>query len=151
MDLHDHSALKSVWYNFKKRFPEENSFLLQRQIGSGIELLLGITYDPTFQHLVSVALGGIHTEIFKDAVFRACPISQREALEMIEELKGRKLLEGFRNSPVVDKGILAAIISKLSTLPDQKQEIRALDLNPVICFSGKLLYSCFRGRCWSFV
>ncbi len=107
------------------------SLVIQEQ-KKGVEIIVGLHNDKTFGQVVMVGIGGVYTELLKDVSFRICPVDRKEALSMIEELKMKKLLEGYRNLPKVDKKVLASLISKVSKL----KKIKEMDLNPVI-FNGK--------------
>ncbi len=107
------------------------SLVIQEQ-KKGVEIIVGIHNDKTFGQVIMAGIGGIYTEILKDVSFRVCPINTKEALSMLEELKMKKLLEGYRNLPRVDKKTLASFISKVSKL----KEVKEMDINPVI-FDGK--------------
>jgi len=97
----------------------------------GIEIIVGVIKDETFGHAIMFGLGGIFTEVFKDVTFRVIPIERVDAEEMLTEIKGRKLLEGFRGIPPVDKGALACFLCQVSRVA-QTRDIREMDLNPVM-------------------
>ena len=88
-------------------------------------------------------LGGIFVELFKDVSFRVTPLSRQDASEMIREIKGYKLLTGFRGQPPVDIPALEEMLVKVSQFIEANPQITELDLNPVFCLSG---WS-HRGRC----
>jgi acyl-CoA synthetase (NDP forming) len=86
-------------------------------------------------------LGGTFVEVLKDVSFRVVPVSLKEAKEMIEEIKGYKILEGYRGQEAVDTGEIARIIVNLSNLSLEKEEIKEIDFNPIIA-SGKEIFVC---------
>lgn len=97
----------------------------------GVELFLGIKNDPSFGHVLLAGIGGIFVEVYKDISFRVCPISKKDAEQMLEELKGKKLLEGIRGMrPVNRKALIDAMVS-LSKLPEQIKDLEELDVNPL--------------------
>lgn len=97
----------------------------------GVELFLGIKNDPSFGHVLLAGIGGIFVEVYKDISFRVCPISKKDAEQMLEELKGKKLLEGIRGMrPVNRKALIDAMVS-LSKLPEQIKGLEELDVNPL--------------------
>lgn len=104
--------------------------LIQEQI-KGIELIIGIKNDPVFQTTIMFGIGGSLVEVYQDVSFRIAPINKKKSLEMIEQIKGKKLLDGFRNGPIIDKKKLAEIISRISYLGYEKK-IKELDFNPLI-------------------
>ncbi len=105
--------------------------LLQREIEGGVEALVGVTSDPVFGPLVVCGLGGVLVELLRDASFRLQPVSDVDAEEMIERLRARRLLEGYRGAPVADRAALARVIQQVSALVDAVPELREMDLNPV--------------------
>jgi acyl-CoA synthetase (NDP forming) len=113
-----------------------DGFLVEEMAPQGMELVIGGLRDPQFGPLVMVGLGGIFVEVLQDVAFRICPIERIDALEMLEELKGRALLDGARGQPAVSRQALVDVLLKvggesglLMTLGD---EIAEADLNPVI-------------------
>jgi acyl-CoA synthetase (NDP forming) len=119
--------------DFKKRFPEEN-LLVDEMVDSGVEVIIGLIQDPTFGLSIMVGVGGIYTELYQDVSFRVVPIDDYDAHEMIEEVKGKKLLEGFRNIKA-DKQKVIDLLMKVSKLGDDLIEhLDQMDLNPVFIY-----------------
>lgn len=106
--------------------------LVQQMISEGIELVVGTTFSPQFGHAAMFGLGGLFVEVMKDVAFRLAPLSRDEALDMIREIKGRKILEGVRGKSAVDVNAVSDIIQKLSHLVVENPEVIEIDLNPVI-------------------
>ncbi len=104
--------------------------IIQKQI-KGVELIVGVNNDEIFGPTVMLGTGGIMVELFEDVSFRIAPFEKREALKMIEEIKGKKMLEGFRGGPKIDKDELAEMLVKTSNLA-LKEEVKELDFNPII-------------------
>ena len=102
----------------------------------GVELLLGIKKDDSFGQVIVFGVGGTFVELFKDIQFRANPLSRKDAEDMISQLKNKKLLEGFRNLPKVNKKLLVDLILAVSKLAKDHPNISELDINPLIC-NGK--------------
>jgi acetyltransferase len=99
---------------------------------SGIEIIIGVVHDPMFGPVMMFGLGGIFVEVLKDVSFRALPMSQVDAEEMIEEIHAGKILDGVRGALPVDKKELVDLMMKISQLALAHPEIREIDLNPVI-------------------
>lgn len=97
----------------------------------GVELFLGIKNDPSFGHVLLAGIGGIFVEVYKDISFRVCPISKKDAEQMLEELKGKKLLEGIRGMRPVNRKVLIDVMVSLSKLPEQIKDLEELDVNPL--------------------
>ena len=102
-----------------------------------VELVVGLKRDPVFGVVVMVGLGGIHVEVLKDVSFRRAPVTAAEAGRMLDELKGKALLDGVRGKPAVDRQALARLISAASQLGAAAgTRMAELDLNPVLCGPG---------------
>jgi acetate---CoA ligase (ADP-forming) len=107
--------------------------LVQAMAQGEVELVIGLKRDPTFGPVVMVGLGGVLIEVFKDVVFRAAPVTEGEALRMLDELKSRVLLDGVRGKPPVDRQALARMISAVSCFGAAAgPRLAELDLNPVL-------------------
>ena len=106
---------------------------VQKMAPQGIEVIIGVTRDPSFGPVLMFGLGGIFAEVLKDVAFRVLPITGDSALEMIEEIKGYTLLKGYRGHSV-DIRALRELLLKVSTLVIMNPEIRELDLNPVFLY-----------------
>jgi len=106
--------------------------IVQRMAEAGVELVVGLKRDSVFGMVVMVGLGGIHIEVLKDVVFRRTPVTLQEAERMLNELRGRALLDGVRGRPGVDRTALCRFISTVSVVgATVGPGLRELDLNPV--------------------
>jgi acyl-CoA synthetase (NDP forming) len=105
--------------------------LLQREISSGLEALIGVTTDPTFGPLVVCGLGGTLVEVLHDVAFRLPPVTDRDATEMLASLRAGVLLDGYRGLPPGDREALTTMIMRVSALVESIPELREMDLNPV--------------------
>jgi len=116
-----------------------NGVLVQPMISGGVEMLIGARIDPQFGALVMVGFGGILVELLKDTAVALAPVTHAEALGMLDSLKGRRLLTGFRGSEPVDLDKLADIVVRLSEFAADHQDcIAELDVNPLICSGSRL-------------
>ena len=104
LNIKDKGELLKVFKEFKKKFSKEN-LLVDQMEEKGVEIIVGLVQDPTFGLTIMVGIGGIYTELYEDVAFRVVPIYRDAAEEMIEEIKGKKLLEGFRNIPANKKPV----------------------------------------------
>ena len=126
-------ALKKAFTEFKKRFPKEN-LLVEQMVEKGVEVIIGLVQDPTFGLSIMCGIGGIFTELYEDVSFRVVPIERYDAEEMIEEIRGKKLLEGFRNIQA-DKKQVADLLLKVSKIGEELMAyIDQMDLNPVFIY-----------------
>jgi len=106
--------------------------LVSAMAGSGQEIIVGVTRDLQFGHAVMFGLGGTLVEILRDISFRIVPFSRKDALEMIDETRGAKLLRGVRGGRPADVVALAELLVQVSDLVGRHGEIDEMDLNPVI-------------------
>lgn len=106
--------------------------LVQEMVSGRRELVVGLTRDPQFGACVMFGLGGIFTEILKDISFRKAPLQPRDALEMMHEIKGRKILEAVRGMPAADTEALAHILIQVGAIGLELEAVAEIDLNPVI-------------------
>ncbi len=114
--------------------PEIRGVLVQPMIEAGTEIVVGTRLDPTFGPLIVVGMGGILVELLRDSAADLAPVGEAQALNMLESLRGYRLLTGFRGSKAADIGRLVRIIVQVSHLAtDLSDEIAEIDVNPVIC------------------
>ncbi len=106
--------------------------LVQEMVRGSRELVVGLTRDSQFGPCVMFGLGGIFTEILKDVSFRVAPIEKRDALEMMQEIKARKILGAIRGMPAADLDRLADILIKIGNIGLEEESIQEIDINPLI-------------------
>ena len=109
-----------------------NTILVQEMVKGQRELVVGLNRDPQFGPCVMFGLGGIFTEILKDIAFRIAPLEKRDALEMMQEIKARKILEPVRGMPAADLDKLSDILIKVGTIGLEQEAVKEIDINPVI-------------------
>jgi len=105
---------------------------IQQYIEGGIEVIVGVNRDVQFGHLIMFGLGGIYVELFKDVSFSLAPVTEKEAEEMIHQVKASKLFKGFRNIPPADTEKIKETILRISQLVSDFPEIKEMDINPLI-------------------
>ena len=109
-----------------------NGVLIQPMIIGGVETMIGVAADRLFGPLIGFGLGGIHVELLGDVRFRIAPLTDRDADELLREIRGFPLLQGYRGQPAADVDALRDLLLRVSRLADDVPEIIELDLNPVI-------------------
>ena len=133
LGIKDMQELKKTFKEFKKKFPKEN-LLVDQMAEKGVEIIIGLVNDPTFGLSIMCGIGGIYTELYKDVTFRVVPIDQYDAEQIVEEIKGKKLLEGFRNIPA-NKKLVIDLLQKVSKIGSELIDyIDQMDLNPVFIY-----------------
>jgi acyl-CoA synthetase (NDP forming) len=105
--------------------------LIQPMLSGGVEVMVGMTRDPLFGPLLAFGLGGIHVEILGDVQFRITPLTDRDAAEMVREIKGYRLLTGYRGQPAADVKAIEEVLLRISQLVEEIRQIVELDLNPI--------------------
>ena len=119
----------------KKKGVDVKGILLEKMVPKGVELIVGIQNDPQFGPVIMVGLGGIMTEVMKDVSFRMLPITITDAKSMITELKGSKLLSGFRGSEPIDTHMVAKMLVQIGKLGVENADyINSIDFNPVVVY-----------------
>ncbi len=120
-------------------------FQVQKMIRGGKEVILGASRDPQFGPVLLFGLGGIYAETLKDTTLRVHPITDRDAREMVREIRGRALLEGTRGERGSDLGVLSDALLRLDRLVGDLPEIAEIDVNPFI--AGRDAASSFAVDC----
>lgn len=137
LDIQNNQELHETFKEFRKKFPSEH-FLVDQMVKKGVEIIIGLTQDPTFGLSIMCGIGGIFTELYQDVTFRVVPIDEYDAKQMIEEIKGKKLLEGFRNMPA-NKELVIDLLLKISKIGEELiDHIDQMDLNPVFVYQDDL-------------
>jgi len=117
----------------------EDAVLVQEMVKGERELVIGLTRDPQFGPCVMFGLGGIFTEILKDISFRVAPLEKRDALEMMQEIKGHKILEAVRGMEAADLDMLADALISMGRIGLENEKVKEIDINPVILSGSKPL------------
>ena len=120
----------------KKKGVDVKGILLEKMVPKGgVELIVGIQNDPQFGPMIMAGLGGVMTEVFKDVAFRMLPITTSDAKSMLNELKGSKLLKGFRGSAPIDTNMVAKALVQIGKIGvENANYINSIDFNPVIVY-----------------
>ena len=129
-------SYKNIFCNVRKNKPEAriNGMLLYKQAPKGVEVIVGMIRDPQFGPTVMFGLGGIFIEILKDVTFRVCPVKRADIEEMLTEIQGIKMLQGYRGQPRCDVNAIIDIILQISRLALDYSVITEIDLNPIIVY-----------------
>lgn len=107
-------------------------FLVQEMAPAGVEILVGAVTDPTFGPVVAVAAGGVATELLGDSALRLTPLTDRDAHDVVRELRTFPLLNGFRGAPRADVAALEQTLLALSALVETHHEVVELECNPLV-------------------
>jgi acetyl-CoA synthetase (ADP-forming) len=132
-------AYDEIFKKVRKQYPHAviHGVSLQKMVRPGTEVIIGTSKDPQFGPVIMFGLGGIFVELLKDVSFRVIPVEQRDAQEMIKEIKGYPLLQGFRGKEPASLSALVEIILKISKLMEENPQIKELELNPIFAYRNK--------------
>lgn len=127
-------AFDDMFNRLKEKF-DVKGVLLEKMVPKGVELIVGLQNDSQFGPSIMVGLGGIYTELFKDVSFRVLPVTKNEAAKMLESLRGKDILKGFRGSKPIDLDMLSQAIVNIGTLGvDMAGKYESIDFNPVVVY-----------------
>jgi acyl-CoA synthetase (NDP forming) len=132
-------AYSEILASIKKALPKAviDGISVQRMAPPGVEVIVGMSKDAQFGPVLMFGLGGILVEVLKDVSFRIVPVMQRDAAEMIREIKGYPVLEGYRGHKPASIPALERLIVKVSQFVEKNPHIKELDLNPVFAYHDK--------------
>ncbi len=109
--------------------------VVQEMVPRGVETFVGVTQDPKFGPLIGFGTGGVNVELWRDVVFRVHPITDVDACEMIGQIRGVKLLDGFRGAPAADREAIADVLLRVSRMVGDLPEILEMDVNPLLALA----------------
>jgi acetate---CoA ligase (ADP-forming) len=137
LNLADEAGVRAAYADFATRFGTDmTAVLVQQMVPHGVEMIVGALQDPLFGPVIACGTGGIMVDILADTSFRLHPLNASDAVEMIDELRGARLLRGYRGSPPADEKALRDVLLRVSELARVAPEIQELDLNPVIVLAA---------------
>lgn len=131
------AAYDEIMAKVSQREPEAviQGVAVQKMARPGTEVIVGVSKDEKFGPVLMFGLGGIFVEIMKDVSFRLVPIARRDAKQMVREIKGYPLLNGYRGQEPANVELLEDILQKVSELAERHGEIKEMDLNPIFAYS----------------
>jgi acyl-CoA synthetase (NDP forming) len=133
LGLADGAAVRAAYLDLETRLGSRlEGVLVQRMIGGAVEMVVGGLNDPALGPVIMAGTGGVFVDLLGDTVFRMCPLTEPDAAEMIEDLKGRLLLRGYRGAPPADEAAFRHLLLSASQLLDACPEIEEMDFNPVM-------------------
>lgn len=133
LNINSDQALEDAYTELSQRLGEQmTSVLVQKSIPKGVEVLIGATLDETFGHTIAYGMGGTLVDLIQDVALRLTPLTDNDVTDMLAEVRGTRLLQGWRGAPPADQDIVREILSRLSTLLELCPEIEEVDFNPTI-------------------
>jgi acetyltransferase len=137
LDLHSQTEVERAFMDMRRRLEDigkENEMVgvtVQQMVAEGVEVIVGMTEDPSFGPIVMFGMGGVQAELFRDVTFRIHPLTDVDAHEMVRSVKAYQLLTGWRGSKITDIKALETLLLRVSTMIEDLPQIAELDLNPV--------------------
>ena len=132
LDVEGEGAVRAGFDHLMSVVSDPEGVLVQEMVPGGHEVLIGVTEDPSFGPLLVFGLGGVYVELLKDVAVRIVPITDRDAAEMVAEIKTARLLQGrYRNFPAGDLDALQEALLRVSALVEAVPELVEMDMNPV--------------------
>ena len=137
LNIMNEDSLKVAFSAMSSRFnldksKEETTFLVQRMAPPGFEMILGAKRDPEFGPVVLLGIGGVFVEIFDDVAFRLAPVSEQEALAMVNEIKASSILQGVRGQQKFDTNALICSVVDFSRAFAASPDIEEMEINPLL-------------------
>ncbi|TYB95589.1 GNAT family N-acetyltransferase [Micromonospora sp. WP24] len=130
LDLPDPAALRRAYAELAAAFGPD--VLVQPMVPPGVACVVELVEDPAFGPVVGFGVGGVATELLGDRAWRAVPLTDRDAEELVDEPRAAPLLRGHRGAAPVDRSALAELLLRVGRLADEQPRVRALTLNPVL-------------------
>jgi acetyl coenzyme A synthetase (ADP forming)-like protein len=136
LNLAEASAVRAAYQELDRTLRGQMSgVMVQRMAPGGVEMFVGGLQDPAFGPVVFCGSGGVLVELFKDAASRLAPLTDADAAEMLDEIRGVARLRGFRGAPHADEEALRDVVLRIGALLDGCAEIQELDINPLTVFT----------------
>jgi acyl-CoA synthetase (NDP forming) len=134
-------AYEAILKSVTKKYPRAliHGISVQKMAPPATEVIIGTSKDPQFGPVIMFGVGGIFVEVLKDVSFRVIPVNRKDAQEMIREIKGFPLLQGYRGKEPANIPDLVEMILKISRFINENSQIREMELNPVFAYKDKAL------------
>lgn len=133
VDLHNETDLEAAFNRIGKASPVRDAdCLVQEMVKGARELVVGMVRDPQFGPCVMFGLGGIFTEVLGDVTFRPVPLDESDAMEMLTEIRGKRILGAVRGMEAVELASLVQCLMAIGKMGQAHEEIQAIDVNPLI-------------------
>ncbi len=138
LDVRNEKEAEAAFLEIMDRMDDRTgTILVQEMLKGQREFLAGLTRDPQFGPCVLFGLGGIFAEILEEVSFRIAPLDRKQALAMMEETKANKMLGAVRGMEPADKDLMADILIRLGQIGLELEEIKEIDINPLIISGAK--------------
>ena len=136
LGIRSSAEAKETFRDFQARMNDRGRILIQRQVPIDYEIIAGFLRDSQFGPCVMFGLGGIFSELQRDVAFALAPLRRKDALGLLDRIRGRKLLRGFRGMAPLEDDIMADILVRLGELGASCPDIEQIDINPLVVSHG---------------
>jgi 3-hydroxypropionyl-CoA synthetase (ADP-forming) len=131
-------TFNDMYGRLSEQYTVKGVLLEKMAAAGGVELIVGLQNDPQFGPVIMTGIGGIYTEVFKDVSFRVLPITKEDAISMIDDLKGNKILKGFRGMSPVNLNMLAEALVNIGKFgTEMAPYYESIDFNPIIFYENE--------------
>jgi len=138
LDLRDENDVRTAYATITSHKDiSVKEVLVQQMIKGERELVVGLTRDAQFGPCVMFGLGGIFTEILEDVAFRVAPLTREDAMDMMDSIRGKKILDAVRRKPPVDREVLADMLIAIGEIGLTHDRVKEIDINPLKILDGK--------------
>jgi len=138
LDLKDEKSVREAFQELTSNPKAEvKEVLIQQMVKGDREFVVGLTRDPQFGPCVMFGLGGIFTEILEDVAFRVAPLTRWDAMDMMNDIRGKKILDAFRGKPAVNREALADILLAVGQIGIDHDQVHEIDINPLKLVDGE--------------
>lgn len=138
LDLKDEKSVRDAFQELTSNPKAEvKEVLIQQMVKGDREFVVGLTRDPQFGPCVMFGLGGIFTEILEDVAFRVAPLTRWDAMDMMNDIRGKKILDAFRGKPAVNREALADILLAVGQIGIDHDQVHEIDINPLKLVDGE--------------
>ncbi|HIP66811.1 MAG TPA: hypothetical protein EYH09_01655 [Candidatus Nanopusillus sp.] len=130
LNVNNYKDLVFTFAEFKKKFPGRDIIIQKQLTGDYIELIIGAKRDEVFDYIILFGIGGVYTEILRDFIILVPYFDKQDFLRLIDDLKLKQILFGFRNKPKANLGIVYDVINKFCVIMEENPDIKELEINP---------------------
>lgn len=139
LDLRSAGELTTAFGGLLNRMEGQGQVLVQKFAKADVELICGMMRDPDFGPTIMFGMGGVMAEVYKDVVFRVAPLNEATAMEMMNSIEAKEVLDGFRGRKAVSRDALAKVLVALSRIGSEVPQISQIDINPLAVVEGQLM------------
>ena len=132
LDLESSADVRATFDDLRSRFGDQlDGVVVQKMVPGKVEMVVGATLESTFGHVIAYGTGGTMVELMDDVSFRLHPITDLNIEDMLAQVRGTRLIRGFRGSPPLDEKAVREVLERVSQMIELVPEIHEMDINPL--------------------